>query len=206
MDKAKIRLSPKEAELVFNADWILTKNGILQKAKYLLEQLQFDQQQFLQSHTGMLPPEVTKTSPKISKGENYKGLPYLVLDYPRYFEENNHFAIRSMFWWGNFFSITLYLSGEYKKRYEKKLESHYSELKEESFFIGISADPWQHHFETDNYLSLRETDAGVFRKFTADKEFIKLAKMYPLDQWETAGELLLASFSKIISWMVSEEN
>ena len=28
MDKAKIRLSQKEMELVNNADWILTKNAI----------------------------------------------------------------------------------------------------------------------------------------------------------------------------------
>lgn len=206
MDKAKIRLSPKETELVANPDWILTKNIILQKAKYILQQLQSEQQQFLQRHITMLPPEVIKVSPKISKGENYKGLPYLVLDYPRYFENGNHFAIRSMFWWGNFFSTTLYLSGEYKKRYEKKLESHYSQLKEEAFFIGISSDPWQHHFETDNYLSLRETDARVFKKYMANKDFIKLAKMYPLDQWEDAGELLLTSFSKIITWLVSVEN
>ena len=33
MNTAKIRLSPKEMELVRNADWILTKNHIIQKAK-----------------------------------------------------------------------------------------------------------------------------------------------------------------------------
>ena len=94
--------------------------------------------------------------PKISKGENYKGLPYLVLDYPRYFGKDDHFAIRSMFWWGNFFSITLHLSGIYKKMYENKIEASFTLLKEESFFIGISDDQWEHHFETSNYLPLEK--------------------------------------------------
>ena len=61
------------------------------------------------------------SSPKISKGENYKGLPWLVLDYPRYFNKEDIFAIRTLFWWGNFFSITLHISGKYKMRYEKKI-------------------------------------------------------------------------------------
>ena len=55
MDKAKIRLSAKEAELVANADWILTKNHILQKVKSILEGLQLQQQQFLKSHHSLLP-------------------------------------------------------------------------------------------------------------------------------------------------------
>ncbi len=44
MDTTKIRLSPEEAALVIRADWILTKNKILQKANHLLGALQTQQQ------------------------------------------------------------------------------------------------------------------------------------------------------------------
>lgn len=198
MDKAKIRLSPKEAELVSNAEWILTKNGILQKAKYILEHLQSEQQQFLHSLAGHFPDEVLKTSPKISKGENYKGLPYLVLDYPRYFDKDNNFAIRSLFWWGNFFSITLHLSGSYKRKYESKIEASFMSLKEEDFFICINTDQWEHHFKTDNYLPLDEMNDAGFKKHISDKEFIKLAKKISLHQWNNAQNILFDSFRRII--------
>ena len=198
MDKAKIRLSPKEAELVSNADWILTKNGILQKAKYILEHLQSEQQQFFRSLEGHLPDEVLKPGPKISKGENYKGLPYLVLDHPRYFEKDNNFAIRSLFWWGNFFSITLHLSGNYKKMYESKIDTSFILMKQEDFFICISPDQWEHHFEINNYLPLDEIDNAQFKKYISDKEFIKLAKKIPLLQWNNAENILFDSFRKII--------
>ena len=201
MDKAKLRLSAKETELVSNADWILTKNEILHKVKWMLAEVQSQQQQFLNTTTATLPPELLSIPPKISKGENYKGLPYLVLDYPRYFGKDDHFAIRSMFWWGNFFSITLHLSGVYKKMYEPKLEKAFPLLKAESFFIGINNDQWEHHFEKSNYLPADEMNETVFKNYINDKSFIKLAKKIPLDQWNDAGDILFVSFCKIIGWV-----
>ena len=115
MDRTKIRLSQEEEELVATADWILTKNRVIQKINQLLSNVQTSQQQFLQTCT-TLEKEVLASSPKISKGENYKGLPWLVLDYPRSFNKEEVFAIRTLFWWGNFFSVTLHLSGKYKVR------------------------------------------------------------------------------------------
>ena len=201
MDNAKIRLSAKEAELVANADWILTKNEILQKVKYILENLQSEEQLFLHTNTALLPAEVMATTPKISKGENYKGLPYLVLDYPRYFGKDDHFAIRTMFWWGNFFSITLHLTGIYKKMYEARLETSFTLLKEEFYFMGISNDQWEHHFEKSNYLPLKEMNDTGFKNHICNKEFIKLAKKIPLEQWNNAGDILFTSFCKMVGWL-----
>jgi len=112
--QTKIQFLPAEMELVSSPDIILTKNAILQKIKSFLEELQLKQHDVLQEYSSYLPEEPLKISPKISRGENYKGLPWLVLDNPRYFQHNNIFAIRTMFWWGNFFSITLHLSGNNK--------------------------------------------------------------------------------------------
>jgi len=62
-------------------------------------------------------------SPKISRGENYLGLPYLVLDYPRLFRPDAVLAIRTFFWWGHFFSSTLQLSGGYKTEFLSRLQA-----------------------------------------------------------------------------------
>jgi len=201
MDKAKIRLSPKEAELVLNADWILTKNEILEKVKWILADLQARQHHFMADNPPFLPSEVTIIPAKISRGENYKGLPYLILDYPRYFGKEDHFAIRSMFWWGNFFSITLHLTGVYKKIYEPGIAASFERLKNESFFIGISNDQWEHHFESGNYLPLTEISEAKFKNHVSAREFIKLAKKIPLDQWNEAEDILFDSFCKMIAWL-----
>ena len=72
-------------ELVSSPEIILTKNAILQKIKSFLEALQIKQLEILKQYTSKFPEEVLKISPKISRGENYKGLPWLVLDNPRHF-------------------------------------------------------------------------------------------------------------------------
>jgi hypothetical protein len=67
MDQSKIQLSLLEMDLVNNASWILTKNGIIQKAKQLLLGLQEKQQVYLESQSSYLPAEVLKPSAKFQK-------------------------------------------------------------------------------------------------------------------------------------------
>src|SRR5258706_2726482 len=93
----KIQLSQQEMELVNNADWILTKNGIILKVRHLLANLQRHQQDHLGSQQSPLPSEILKPAPKISRGENSRGLPYLILAYPRPFVPKKIFPIRPMF-------------------------------------------------------------------------------------------------------------
>ncbi len=201
MSEAKIRLSQKEMEMVSNADLILTKNHILQKVNHLLATLQTKQQHHLESFSVQLPGQAISSSPKISKGENYKGLPYLILDYPRFFEKENICAIRTMFWWGNFISVTLHLSGIYKQETEEKLILAYPLLKERGYYCYINEDQWEHHFERDNYISLTEISKPEFENLVREKPFIKLANKIPLQQWDNAEEILLTYFKQIIEML-----
>ncbi len=198
MSEAKIRLSQKEMEMVSNADLILTKNSILQKVNHLLAMLQIKQQYHLESFQAQLPRQAISSSPKISKGESYKGLPYLILDYPRFFEKKNICAIRTMFWWGNFFSVTLHLSGTPKQETEDKLIAAYPLLKERDYYCYINDDQWEHHFERNNYISLTQISNTEFENLVTEKPFIKLANKIPLEQWDTAEEMLLTYFKQII--------
>lgn len=196
MDTTKIRLSPQEATLIRQADWILTKNSIIQKTKQLLAALQTEQHHLLKSYLSLLPEEIINSSPKISKGENYKGLPYLVLDFPRYFNKEDSFVIRMFFWWGNFFSATLHLSGMYKKQYEEKIIGSFESLKTRGFSICINEDQWEHHFETTNYLPLHTLTIYQFEEITGKRSFIKLSKKIPLSQWHNAQKKLLEIFGQ----------
>ncbi|HEX7844316.1 MAG TPA: hypothetical protein VF476_00870 [Chitinophagaceae bacterium] len=202
MNAAKIRLSAKEMELIGNADWILTKNGILKKVQELLGGLLQEQQSVIANYKPSLPAEVVAISPKISKGENYKGLPYLVLDHPRYFDKENSLAIRSMFWWGNFFSTTLHISGSYKRRFEQNILGHLALLKEESLFICTNNEEWEHHFEAGNYAAINSLPNEALNKLVTEKRFLKLAYHIPLQQWDDALELLQDHFNKLLKLLV----
>ena len=93
-------------------------------------------------------------SGKIFRGENYKGFPYIVLDYPRSFNSKSVFAFRSMFWWGNGFSFTIHLQGEALEEQRAHLLSNWKNLKNKSFLICVNNTPWEYHFGDDNYREL----------------------------------------------------
>jgi hypothetical protein len=204
MDPAKIRLSAKEQELVVNAGFILTKNAIQAKAWLLLEQLQNQQQELLLQYTSLLPPEAIKTPAKISKGENYRGLPYLVLDQPRHFDREHVFTIRTIFWWGHFFSSTLHLSGKFKDQYGKYILEAFEVLREQGYSVCINEDEWEHHFGYDNYREISSMNKDAFAQHACGGSFTKLAKKIPLEQWEDAPQLLYGQFHFLLQLVTDQ--
>lgn len=190
MSATKIRLSTEEKELVMQSGWILTKNRVLKKVWDLLEEMQAAQQDYM-IH---LPEEVRKVNAKISKGENYQGLPWLILDQPRYFNKEHVFAIRELFWWGNFFSSTLQLSGNYKARYEKKILDSLDRLKEQDFYLCVNTDPWEHHFEEGNFEAMRGMSKDKMEEWIMRSGFIKLSRKIPLERWDSVDSELLEIF------------
>src|SRR5437762_9288085 len=197
----KIQLSSFEMDLLNNSEWILTKNTIVKKAQRLLEQVQGNIYDHTKLNPGVFPTEVITISPKISKGENYLGLPWLMLDYPRYFDKENIFAIRIMFWWGNFFSTTLHLSGHYKQKYHQAIIHSYEDLHKNEFYLCINDEQWDHHFEKENYLSVKSFTAEGFGDEVQKKSFIKLSCKLSFSQWNDAVRLLSESFTKITGWL-----
>ena len=187
---AKIQLSHAEMQLMCDAEVILTKNSVLQKTSALLESVQEAQLQSQKEFQTFLPEEVFSTPPKISRGENYGGLPWLVLDYPRLFTRTDTFAIRTFFWWGRFFSCTLQLSGFYKSVFQQKIAAAHPQLSAHHY-IGINTDPWQHHFEEDNYKPISQLSQKDFETFVKEGPHLKIATHFPLSSWPQADGLLL---------------
>ena len=117
MEGTKILLSAEELSLVQDTHWLLTKNNIIEKTKALFGNLAESLVKQTSRYEDHFPQTVHLYSPKVFKGEYYEGLPYVMLDYPRIFGKDDVFAIRTFFWWGNFFSITLQLKGSYHQEY-----------------------------------------------------------------------------------------
>ncbi len=197
----KITLSEKELSLVTNAEWILTKQVIIEKVYLLFAESIPVIAEFLLKEKALLPPEVMYSEPKIYKGENYLQLPYVMLDYPRCFNRDNIFAVRTMFWWSNFFSITLHISGKYLTTVKKKLEKN-RELIDNDFYIGVNENQWEHHFEPGNFLLFQELSEAKKVKLFDQNNFIKLALKYDLGQWNHMPVLLQEGYKKIAALIV----
>ena len=198
---SKLMLSDEEQQLVNNSHWILTKRIILDKVHQLFGDVAGQQKIIIQHEKDWLPAAVLLSEAKISKGENYLQLPFLMLDYPRCFDGDNIFAVRTMFWWGNFFSITIHLSGSYKLMYQENLVINFDKLKQGVFYLCINESQWHHHFEDDNYISVNNLTQKEIVTIIRQKQFIKLAVKFPLHQWNEIPALLEKKYTEIIEML-----
>jgi hypothetical protein len=195
MEVSKIRLSSAEIELMQNAEIILTKNRVLQKMKALLEEVQQKQIDLVGENN--LSSEIFRTSPKISKGENYLGLPYLILDYPRFSSENNLFFIRTMFWWGHFFSCTLHLAETSKQRFIGRIQNSYPEL--QNFYINTGEDQWAHHLQESEYQKIDSMTIEQFEECCNSYNHLKIAGKHSLTKWEAVPDELFKNWKLFLS-------
>jgi hypothetical protein len=197
-DKSKLMLSAEELQLVGNAGWILTKRTIIDKVNFLFGGLAAAMQEQVLAKKQYLPAAAIASTAKIAKGESYLHLPYVILDYPRCFDKENIFAVRTMFWWGNFFSCTLHLSGGYKTLFEQALQNNISILQQNNFYLCINEDEWQHHFDADNYVPANTLTAQKAVSIILQQRFIKVSAKFSLQQWNEMEELLENCFSTVL--------
>ena len=192
---AKIHLSKYETEVITDTGWILTKQAIIEKIysffgemHEVYKAISICEKKFAEFH-------LLKNG-KISKGENYLGLPYVILDYPASFKRENIFAIRTMFWWGNFFSITLHISGK-KRMHNINFQNLLSLLKEQDFFVCINEDEWQHNFDSTNYITVNKIDKKQW-DLVCTKDFFKISKKIELASWNETPQFLEKSYQELI--------
>ena len=198
IDRAKIHLSQEELELVQNAELLLTKNRIIAKV-YEMFGYVIDEVQMLLAGNPLLSTEIFAVSPKISKGENYLGLPYVMLDYPRCFGKTDVFAVRTMFWWGHFFSTTLHLKGKYKHQLVSAIMDHQGLLSANGFFIGVHEDEWRHDFDEANYTALQGCDPEMLAETLEQKDFCKIAAKTGLHNWSGIMDQLVGHYEIIFN-------
>lgn len=192
MERAKITLSEQEHRLMMDPSVILTKNRVIEKIYELFGHCSSDCLSML-----MLPPEVAAIHPKIAKGEAYRGLPYVMLDYPRYFTSNDVLAIRTFFWWGNYVSVTLHLKGRYLSIFGRSILERYAELVDQQWAVSIGEDEWDHDLNGGGYLFLAQMDKKRLEDQLLNGVFVKLSCSFSLKSWDKIPDQLRHAYEQL---------
>ncbi len=195
---SKITFSSEELDAITHPDFFYIKHAAMQKVMELLNETQRSLSEIVLSHQH-ISGHTNIESPKIFRGENYRHLPYMVLDYPRKFSAETVFAFRTMFWWGKEFSFTLHLQGEALNHYRKIISEKVSTMKGNDFYFCINKTPWQYYFENDNYLPLDELlDDDQFKEQLQTNEFFKLSRKLPVKDFKRVPEYAEKTFSLLL--------
>ena len=187
---AKLMLSATELEKVMDTDFFLTKQAIIASVYELFKKQASVLTELLPMYDGLLAFFPLAGIPKIYKGENYKGLPYVMMDYPRKFEGNNIFALRTFFWWGKHFSIHLLLKGVYKEALQSTVERNIKNSTD--IYTCVNSNAWQYNFGEDNYVLCKDPTV-----ISGDADFLKFGIKIPLAQWNSVDPLFAAGYHAI---------
>lgn len=128
-----------------------------------------------------LETEYLKSPGKISKGENHRGYPYLVLDYPRNLSAQSGISMRTLIWWGHHIMITLHVHGACYDRFLRHLFRSQEILAESGFMALSSGDQWSN--DPEDYHSLGAMNMSF-------EEYLK-------NEIESRGLFRLAQFRKL---------
>lgn len=190
----KIDFTDREFQIIQDQEFLLTKSKALSKVDDLLSKVRSELILAIKEYSFDHPVLSSFKTSKISRGENYRGLPYLVLDYPALFSAEDTFAFRTMFWWGNFFSTTIHLQGKSLDFYRERILEKIDLLDQQDIFICINKSPWEYRYENDNYKLLTNKHIEFIRKCS----FLKLSKRVELDKWKTLPELSTCFLSLLL--------
>jgi hypothetical protein len=118
-----------------------------------------------------------------------------MLDYPRVWGRDDVLAIRTMFWWGHAFSVTLHLKGRYKNIYLPVISRHREGLATAGFHISISDDEWRHEHTPEIFTPIENVPPALWPQ----RDFLKLSSAVGLDRWSEAQEALARLFAVLVS-------
>lgn len=200
MKSAKIDVSEDELKLVLNKEWLYQKRSIIEKVYEFFSVLHDEYNAIAGKRKVALSYLPIDRMGKISRGENLLGLSYLVLDYPALYTRDKIIAIRTLFWWGNFFSISLHLSG-LKVQPEITL-SWLAYFKNFGFSINVSGNEWDYEFNSKSFEPFTN-DPNVYASSIADCGIFRVSRKAPLTNWIEAQQVLLDGFEKIVAFLVA---
>lgn len=181
MQTTNIIISPEEMEVIKNYDFFYTKHRVSTKIKDLLAVLRDEYKTVIKESQVVIPSDVDIQVGKIFQGENYKLLPYILLDYPKLFNKKSVFSFRTMFWWGNFFSCTLHLGGEAYVEKANKIEANYNILLSKDVYVSVGATPWEYDYVAENYKPAEQININEL--INSHRNFIKISRKISLNDY-----------------------
>jgi len=93
--------------------------------------------------------------------------------------------------------MTLHLSGKYKAAFQQQILANMN-ASTQDFFVCIHENQWHHHFESGNYVRVKQLTEEAINDILQKKQFIKLAVQIPLQPWIAVPALLENAYREII--------
>ena len=190
---SKISFNNEDIEIFSDKDFLLKKKVLTDEVISLFKVISEEIKQELIKSPNLLWS--SQFAGKISKGQYYKDLPYIVSDYPRRIDKNGICLFRIIFLWGREFSCNFLITGDAFRSLIKKIENNLDLVDQNEYSYSIEGSPWEHSIlEADlNKLNHLKNNQKIN---TAD--FIKISRALTINRYENLHEICIKMFRDII--------
>lgn len=191
----KLLFKNEEVSLISNAEFLLDKNKILEK---IAQELSLSGKKLaveIEHSYPKINSQFTKLPPKISSGEKYHDLPYLVMDYPRHFDARKTFSYRILFLWGRYFNFSLHLGSDLIDL--DALLNHLN-ASNSPVYLSLHDNPWEHYLEEHNFKIGSLVTFDELSKQLKQNKFVKIVHRVGFDEIESLPDLCIQMFGLLI--------
>lgn len=136
---------------------------------------------------------------KITRGDNYKGFPYVLLDYPNFFSKENILAARNLIWLGNGFYCTLHVRGDLLENVLNAI-TNLPPSRFENVLVYTGNDEWQHHVD-ENWKTIAHVGQADLTN-ALKQNWLKLGSTVDLhepENWNAQLEAIYKRWKSLLS-------
>jgi hypothetical protein len=190
MRKSTIKLTKHELNFAQSTSYPLVKQQIVQKVGHLFQELGQKLIHHFGTHTLIQSPEY-----KITRGENYRNMPYMVLDFPRITGKDFPIVCRTLFWWGHYFSCSLLVhTSLLDLDATADLLSQKRKLR-----LCTGTDLWEHDLKHSSYIKLAKCSSTDIRQIIENQTYIKIACKIALADNDRIDALATEAYGRMLS-------
>jgi hypothetical protein len=121
---------------------------------------------------------------KVTRGENFHGYPFILLDTPRLINTESPLAMRTLFWWGHHFSLHFMIR---RPAPSAMIEKHF----DHSLLLYTGSNCWEQNTGSEEFVPLSKQSFSAYRPHV----FFKMALNIPLHEHEELETKALRFYS-----------
>lgn len=171
-----------ELRLIADDHYFKQKACIMKKVRVLLDALHLALQEELAPVTLLAPATFDGRRFQFVKGEHLEDFPYQYLDFPKHFDGDEKFTVRSLFWWGHHFVFALIVEGGAILRYKQNLMNRYHQVAGNNLHLSLSASPWEWKMGEGYTLPLTHDRKSEVAAVLSGRRFFKIARYVRHDE------------------------
>lgn len=169
----KIIPTNAELEIASNTNFFDVKRELTAKIVLALEQ--FGEQLLQEIIIPVFQKQgIERAGLKVSKGENFKGYPYIVLDCPRLYSTDTEVICRTIFRWGHGWSLHFIVQGKRLARINHSLPVFLASLSTD-WLLYTGENIWEQDVDSIHYIPTPSMSETALSQTINRQEFFKIA-------------------------------